>query len=254
MPDENHVNRLLLREGMRSGDLKDLVLPTISVDEYQSKLESDDGAVVFGFYVQDIDAAKDLNRFIQKSPVPILDSEVSEAPDAHGFYMVFVDIENNDRTAPEFTALLAEIEPLTDINEWSVHARGNNGVREFSEEYLRSILKKNVAATVSENTAALAEFLRESALQDASLTDRQIRLLGSDSEVVTQIIDFGIYEDVIPRLGLHKKAIDIDFNSSATCHHYERLLGEGWNVYSSDGQFVVRRFGSDYCLVLKAAP
>lgn len=85
-----------LTEGMRRGDLADLVLPLISVDEYDSKVDEKE-AIVFGFYVHDRGAADDLNRFLQKSAVPLLDTEVSPAPDQHGFYMVFIEFLDNDR-------------------------------------------------------------------------------------------------------------------------------------------------------------
>jgi hypothetical protein len=240
---------------MRSGDLKDLVIPTISVDEYQSKLEAGDGAIVFGFYVQDVDAAKDLNRFIQKSPVTILDSEVSEAPDSHGFYLVFVDLENNERTAKDFTALLAEIEPLTDITEWSMHTRDVKGSIEFSEENLRKILSKDTQEKKpSEDTKNLSEFLRESVLQDARIDGDTLTLVGSDHILVAHVEDFGLLEDVDQRNLLSNKSADMNFISSAKCRHYERLMGENWDVSSVGGLLVFRRFESGYCLVLREEP
>jgi hypothetical protein len=58
------MRRSKLYEGMWSGDLADLVQPLVSIDEYASKI--DPNAIAVGFYVQDKDAADDLNRFIQK--------------------------------------------------------------------------------------------------------------------------------------------------------------------------------------------
>ena len=79
-----------LNEGLRPDDLEDLVLPILSIDEYESKIE-DDGIVV-GFYTQYKDPANDLNRFIQKSAIDILDSEVSPAPTEDGYFIVFVEL------------------------------------------------------------------------------------------------------------------------------------------------------------------
>ncbi len=130
-----------LMEGMWAGDLADLVQPLISVDEYQSKI--DDSAVAIGFYVSDKDAAEDLNRFIQKSPISLIDCDVSPAPDQRGYYIVFVEMELNDRFVSNVTSLLDEIGPLTDIDNWQMRVRGNKGLIAYDQEKLGEMLKVN---------------------------------------------------------------------------------------------------------------
>ena len=100
-----------INEGMRAGDLADLVLPMISVDEYESKI--DDSSIVIGFYIHDQDAASDLNRFLQKSPIQIIDTEISPAPDQHGYYIVFVELINDRRIAKNIADILAEVSFLS---------------------------------------------------------------------------------------------------------------------------------------------
>ncbi|RYD66041.1 MAG: hypothetical protein EOP83_05980, partial [Verrucomicrobiaceae bacterium] len=111
-----------LLEGMREGDLEDLILPLISVDEYESKI--DDDAIVLGFYVSEADAAEDLNRFLQRSPIELLDTEISPAPDAQGFYMVFVELLNNKMLPENITALLEEVAAVSNIESWKMQVRG----------------------------------------------------------------------------------------------------------------------------------
>lgn len=127
-----------LNEGMRAGDLSSLVLPLISVDEYESKV--DEKAIVIGLYVQDKDAANDLNRFVQKSALAILDTEVSPAPDQHGYYLVFVEFMKNDRLCSSVASFLEEIEPLVEITEWQMRVRKVDGLLDFSETTLRKAL------------------------------------------------------------------------------------------------------------------
>ena len=130
----------VLREGMREGDLADLVIPLIDVDNYISKVDPDE-CIVFGFYVHDKSAAEDLNRFLQKSSTPILDTEISPAPDQHGYYLVFVEFMNNDRLAENVTSILAEIKTLVDIDEWQMRVRKTDGLVPFSEDNLKDCLK-----------------------------------------------------------------------------------------------------------------
>lgn len=135
------MRRSKLYEGMWSGDLADLVQPLVSIDEFASKIDPD--AIAIGFYVQDKDAADDLNRFIQKSPVSIIDSDVSPAPDQRGFYIVFVEIQFTDRLVSNITALLEEISPLASIESWQMKVRNIKGLVKFDNEHLAQVLKAN---------------------------------------------------------------------------------------------------------------
>ena len=101
-----------LTEGLRKSDLDDLILPTISIDEFESKIDNET-TIVVGLYINDIDPATDLSRFIEKSAVPILDTEVSPAPDEHGHYMVFIEF-SRDKTFPK--NLIDVIDSLQNIN------------------------------------------------------------------------------------------------------------------------------------------
>jgi 23S rRNA U2552 (ribose-2'-O)-methylase RlmE/FtsJ len=135
------MRRSKLYEGMWVGDLADLVQPLVSIDEYASKIDKD--AIAIGFYVHDKDAAEDLNRFVQKSPVSIIDSDVSPAPDQRGFYIVFVELTFNDRLVSNITSLLDEISPLVSVEEWQMKVRNIEGLVKYDGEKLVTILKAN---------------------------------------------------------------------------------------------------------------
>ena len=135
------MRRSNLTEGMWANDLADLVQPLLSIDEYNSKI--DDTAIVIGFFVQDKEAADDLNRFIQKSPVNFVDCEVSPAPDQRGYYVVFVELPFNDRLVPNIGSLLQEISPLVGVENWQVKCRNLDGLVRFDGDKLAQVLKAN---------------------------------------------------------------------------------------------------------------
>lgn len=135
------MRRSNLSEGMWANDLADLVQPLISIDEYKSKI--DDSAIVVGFFIQDKEAADDLNRFIQKSPVAFVDCEVSPAPDQRGYYVVFVELPFNDRLVPNIGSLLQEISPLVGVENWQVKCRNLDGLVQFDGDKLAQVLKAN---------------------------------------------------------------------------------------------------------------
>ena len=144
------MRRSKLLEGMWSGDLADLVQPLVSVDEYKSKIDAT--AIAIGFYVTDKDAAEDLNRFIQKSPVALIDTDVSPAPDQRGYYLVFIEIESNDRLVSSITAILDEVGPLASIENWQMKVRNQPKMMPYDQEQLGGFLKVN---RVQDELAAL---------------------------------------------------------------------------------------------------
>src|ERR1700748_2916530 len=93
-----------LIEGLRENDLEGLVLPVISIDQFESKI--DDDAIVVAFYVEYRDPAIDLNRFIQKSAVDILDTEVSPAPTEDGYFVVFVELMRDDKFMKKMSVIM----------------------------------------------------------------------------------------------------------------------------------------------------
>lgn len=211
-----------LTEGMRSGDLADLVLPLISVDEYVSKVSPKE-AIVIGFYVHDQDAAVDLNRFLQKSPAPLLDTEVSPAPDQHGFFLVFVELMHDERLADNVFDLLAEIKNLVDVDEWNMRVRDLNELVPFTIENFNEALKRS-ARNVKET--AIIDFLRPSSLDNAEINDDLLILEGCGERYVFRILEFAQTE----RLMEHGTGIALDLRSVAYSNRIRRLLGEGWGV------------------------
>lgn len=126
-------------EGMKAGDLKGLIMPTISVDEYESKVS--DNAIVFGFFVHDEDAAIELNRFIQRSAIKILDSDVSPAPDQFGYYMVFVEFMNDDDLFIQFDNMMDDVKAISAIDEWVLKPRKFEK-QQYSHDTFRKLIAK----------------------------------------------------------------------------------------------------------------
>jgi hypothetical protein len=133
------VKMSYLIEGLKEGDLKDLILPIISLDEYESKV--DDDAIVAGFYVLYRDPAKDLNRFIQKSATYILDTDTSPAPTEEGYYMVFLELPRNDTFPEALIEILGTLKGLTDIEHWSFKTLDTEEDFEVSEESLKEKIR-----------------------------------------------------------------------------------------------------------------
>lgn len=127
-----------LFEGLKEGDLLDLVLPVISIDEYESKL--DDTSIVVGFYVNSNAPAKDLNRFIQKSPESLYDTEISPAPNEDGYYIVFLEIQRDDEFPAKIVSIANSLNTLTGNDEWYFVTYGEDEEIPLTEENIKEYI------------------------------------------------------------------------------------------------------------------
>ena len=245
-----------LNEGMRPSDLEDLVLPMISVDEYESKI--DDDAVVIGFYVGDRDAAEDLNRFIQKSPVVLLDTEVSPAPDQHGYYLVFVELLNDVRIVTNLEAILEEVSPLMGDADWQMRVRGLDEVMPFSKKVLtkhfNELRDENIDGdTEDETEGRVLEFFVASDLSNALLENNYLTLEGTGGTFRGELVGFDEAETIMVTHGLTESAVSLDLNDIALTLQMTRLLGEGWLSSRYADHMILQRVGSESCVLLRNA-
>jgi hypothetical protein len=231
----------MITEGMRGADLEDMVLPLISVDEYQSKV--DDSAVVFGFYVNDRDAANDLNRFIQKSPTNLLDTEVSPAPDQNGYY---------DRLAQNVRELLDEVEPLTNNTAWQLRIRGVERLVPFSVSALKAHLTDQEAVEDDEKKTVeeqVLTFLQPSGLSKTGAENNRLFIEGSGDQIEFEIVDFGPTERLLAEHDLGSMGMTL--RDAAYEMRIALMLGDGWAVHRMGDVSVFLHECSENALFLK---
>jgi hypothetical protein len=99
-----------------------LVNTRVTIDEYKSKVGSDEEIVVVSFMVQGKDPALDLVSFVEKSYDWVIDADASSGELEDGSYVVFIEMDRNQEIPANLAQLFADLEPLTDlsIEDWSV--------------------------------------------------------------------------------------------------------------------------------------
>lgn len=105
---------------MKHLDLVDLVIPKISLDEFSPKTGDNKDVIVVGFYVDDLEPAKDLSNFIEAGAYQTLDCEASPAANDEGHYMVFVEMKRNDEIYEKIDKILHDVENLSGKLAWTV--------------------------------------------------------------------------------------------------------------------------------------
>lgn len=193
--------------GLREGDLEHLVLPLISIDEYESKLSQE--AIVIGFYVGDQEPARDLNRFIQKAPIALLDTDISPAPNRDGYYMVFVELMRNDEVPEKVIDLCGTISRLVSISDWSMKLYGKENAVPLSSDGIKAYMAGDEISQLDNATVeeGIVTF------QNGSMTDRY---------VVEQLGDWKMDPLVL-----------------SPCTNLLRMLGEGWDVVATKDKALI---------------
>ena len=129
-----------LFEGLRKGDLNELIDNNVSIDRYKSKMGDDDGIVVLGFKVMHKEAATDLVEFIESGYDWILDANQSPATDEKGKVTVFVEFNRRNNAPDKIMELLSEVNHV--IGEklnWTFSYYKNEYPLEVNKENLKVI-------------------------------------------------------------------------------------------------------------------
>jgi hypothetical protein len=110
-----------LLEGLEHGDLKRLVDPHFTIDEFRSKMGDDADVMVISFTVEGKSPATDLMEFIERGYDFVQDADLSSGENHKGKWLVFVEMERNRQCPKNISKLLADILNLTEQNldEWT---------------------------------------------------------------------------------------------------------------------------------------
>lgn len=206
---------MIIDEGLKQGDLTGTILSNISINEYESKLDND--AIVIGFYSIYQDPAKDLNRFIQKSSIPLLDTEVSPSPTPKGYYMVFVEIENSKDFIKNFLTIISNLENLTNNKKWTFSTVKKNNIPLTKENLIKYVLNEKTSQKIK-------EFFYDSYLNGFILNEN-VLTLGKQNY---KILSYGNTKILKNKHNLTK--LSINESNYSKVLNLEYKLGEQWKV------------------------
>ena len=131
-----------IKEGFEVGDLKNVLLPKLHIDEYDSKVGNNDKNIVLSFLVADKNAAEDLVNFLERGYEFILDAAISPSEIKLGKYLVFVEVLRRIRSIGQILKILSDLSAAcgTKAEDWKFSYMDNL-------EYL-PLTKENIKAHV----------------------------------------------------------------------------------------------------------
>lgn len=112
----------MLSEGLEAGDLEGLISDKVTIDEYKSKMGSDEEIVVVSFQVQGKEPALDLVNFVEKGYDWVVDADVSSGEVFDGSYIVFIEIEREPSVAEHLVEMFEDFENITEYktSDWKI--------------------------------------------------------------------------------------------------------------------------------------
>jgi hypothetical protein len=249
------MNNSLLNERLERMALQYLVAPLVSIDEYESKID-DQRVIVTAFHVKDLDPAKDLSSFIEKSSIRPLDTETSPAPTDEGWYMVFVEMGRNKEYPERIIELVKQINNLTDIKDWQFkpYAGDENEFYPLTVDNIRDkiILEPKEIHTLDEPSKDdkestsdeeikidgadqpalenIGSFFKNAMVESVEQRRDWIRINSNGLNKVYKITAFGQGQGSIPVFGL-----DIGNETLRESRLLESMLGPSYSVECADG-------------------
>jgi hypothetical protein len=128
---------------VKFGEMKDLVTPVISIDQYVPKIGEPSETVVVAYEVSYEQPAHDLSNLIETDIIDSLDVDISQGPNADSKYMVFVEFERNKDLYDSIVGITKIVSNVTGITDWKFSYYKGDGPIELNDENLRSAVLDN---------------------------------------------------------------------------------------------------------------
>lgn len=167
-----------LFEGLEVGDLARLVTPELAIDEFKSKMGADEDIIVLSFRVNAKEPAKDLMNFVERGYDWVLDADISSGELEDGEYVVFIEMERDEKAPEQIVTLIDDILNLTkqSMSEWKFKYQKNRQPHDINIENLEDRIPLTPEAY-------LAQFPEEEALDRHNTGDEELdKQLGAMQE------------------------------------------------------------------------
>tara|TARA_B100000963_G_scaffold105413_1_gene91396 strand:- start:3552 stop:4307 length:756 start_codon:yes stop_codon:yes gene_type:complete len=249
---------------MKHGELIDLVIPKVSLDEFSPKTGENKDVIVLGFYVDDLEPAKDLSNFIETGAYETLDVEASPASNDEGHYMVFVEMKRNEEVFEKLNKIIHDVENLSGKLLWKVkpyyaeedYKLSENTWKEFvivePDMYVdkKTFQERRVEAKEEEYKENLGNFLIDSLMSNVSLdkdTEKDtIQFTRGKRVFEFELVNFGqkdILEDISTEPIRSMLSDDLAFADA---------IGKSYAINNfSEGRFTITREDSNDVMLLR---
>jgi len=216
-----------LKEGLKAGDLEDVVNKRFSVDQFKSKMGDDKNIMVLTFTVDGLTPARDFERFAETGYTEILDADATPGTMEDGKHKVFVEFARVEQVDQHIFKFLEDLKKLTNIEHFEFTYHKRTVPFEASAKNLADILPRTpIAYTQKINSLRLGEvkdFFDKFQLLEFKLDNNIISVTknGTHETLQFQLHEFGDTQMILKEV----KAFTIDQSAMAECLHLTKYFG-----------------------------
>lgn len=124
----------IISEGLEYQDMLGLVKPTVHIDEFESRMGSDEDVIVCSLFVRDGQAALDLVNFLEKGYDFVLDADRSPGEITPNRFLVYIEMRRLPEFVDQLDIILQDIYNLTDIKPEDYKCKTNNSYFPYSKK------------------------------------------------------------------------------------------------------------------------
>lgn len=237
-PNRNQLPKLF--EGLRSGDLQDMIYPTFTIDQFKSKMGEDKNVVVVAFKAKEKMPAIDLMEFIEKGYKFVLDADMSTGEEKDGLYSVFVELERTTHVPDQILEMLNGIQKLTNCNDWKFKYFKDSNLYETTIENLSQCipLDETLYTTKMQNLKQekVSNFFSKG-IVETSINENNIITFKKTyaNDINAKLLAIGDYTDVVKKL---PGKISLDENSQSEVLFLNKFLGP-YDITKIDNKFLI---------------
>lgn len=226
----------IINEGLRAGDLADLVYPMFEVDKFKSKMGQDADVCTVTFQAKDRYPAKDIMEYVEKTFPFVLDADVASGENAEGEYSIFVEIERTKNLSENINDLLYGLKKLTSLSEWKFRYYKDKKFQEATLENIRNSVPES--DSIYENKmrkyqeSNLKEFFNKTLLDDLVL---------EEGDVITIKKPFGVEIKL-------QKVIDQNLSETTAPEIDDKATSEVFWLTKVLGDYSINKFGDNFLL------
>ena len=216
-----------VNEGLKAGDLEDVVNKRFSVDQFKSKMGDDKNIMVLTFTVDGLTPARDFERFAETGYTEILDADATPGTMEDGKHKVFVEFARVEQVDQHIFKFLEDLKKLTNIEHFEFTYHKRTVPFEASAKNLADILPRTpIAYTQKINSLRLGEvkdFFDKFQLLEFRLDNNIISVTknGTHETLKFQLHEFGDTQMILKEV----KAFTIDQSAMAECLHLTKYFG-----------------------------
>lgn len=231
-----------ISESLRANDLEHLIKRVFTIDSYKSKIGDDEDVVVLGFEVDQQEAAKDLENFIEMGYEYVLDADVTPGETDSGNFVVFVELERTRNVAKQIMEIIEGIKKLTGLEYMRFRYFKSFKSKEATEENLKSSVptdKNSYGIAVDKNRLDnFSEFFSNSYAEDIKLLDESIIFKRAYSgSIKFKILNSGPREQIHEQV---KGPVMLQQKDMAEVMFLTKTIGN-YNITKINNQFIFER-------------